>query len=254
MKTDLLGISNWYVQGKGPRYLQLSRYLSELIASGELSVHSQLPPERELANLASVSRVTIRQAITELASQGLVEQRRGAGSFVIERSAKLEQSLSSLVSFTETMAARGKTSDSKILSHGLHSPSTEEVVALGLGFSARVARIERLRLADDAPMAIEVSSLPESVLNRPEKVTTSLYKVLREIRRPVVRAIQRVTAINLPPYHAKMLHMAEGDAALKIVRTGYLDSGRPVEWTQGIYRSDMYDFVSELRLDQVVSE
>jgi GntR family transcriptional regulator len=63
------------------------------------------------------------------------------------------------------------------------------------------------------------------------------------------RAIQRVTALNLSPSDADLMKLPEGSAVLQIVRTGYLASGRPIELTRGLYRSDIYDFVSELRLD-----
>ena len=77
----------------------------------------------------------------------------------------------------------------------------------------------------------------------------SLYEVLRARGLAPTRAIQRVTAANLSPRDAEMLHLPEGAAVLRIERTGYLATGRPIEFTRGLYRSDIYDFVSELRLD-----
>jgi GntR family transcriptional regulator len=71
---------------------------------------------------------------------------------------------------------------------------------------------------------------------------------LRKNGRAPSRAIQRVTAINLQPTEARLLKMAEGAAVLKIVRIGYLASGRPIKLTEGIYKSEIYDFVTELRI------
>lgn len=245
----LLATEHWFRPGRGPRYQQLHRYLSEQLASGQIPVNSQLPPERLLAEMADVSRVTVRQAVSQLVADGVVEQRRGSGSYVRAQRVRHEQSLSSLVSFSETMQERGRTSESVVLSHGLFSPSPEEVVTLGMAPGARVARIERLRLSDGVPMAIELSTLPENILHQPERVEKSLYDVLRQEGRAPVRAIQRVTAINVSAKDAKLLKLSEGMAALRIVRIGYLDSGRPIEFTQGVYRSDTYDFVSELRIE-----
>lgn len=245
----LLSTEHWFRTGRGPRYQQLHRYLAEVLTSGRIPKDSQLPPERILAEMAEVSRVTVRQAISQLVADGLVEQRRGSGSFVRSQPAKHEQSLTSLVSFSETMQERGRTSESVVLSHGLFSPSPEEVVTLGMAAGARVARIERLRLSDGLPMALEISTLPENILHQPERVEKSLYDVLRRDGRAPVRAIQRVTAINVSQKEAKLLKLNEGAAALKIIRIGYLASGRPIEFTQGVYRSDTYDFVSELRID-----
>jgi len=239
----------WLQPDRGPRYLQLARHIKEAINRGEMPVGQQLPPERDLADLAAVSRVTVRKAVAELVAAGLVEQRRGAGSFVTGETRRLEQSLSSLVSFTENMKARGHVSTSRVLRRGLFPPSPDEMMALGLSPSQRVARIDRLRSADNIPMAIERSSLPEDVLPDPDEVQTSLYEVLRRDAQAPGRAIQRVTAVNVMGENAGLLNLPEGAAVLKIDRTGYLDSGRPVEFTRGIYRSDIYDFVSELRTD-----
>ena len=246
---DFYGPGRWYRDGLGPRYQQLYRHINAAIADGRLEVDSQLPPERDLAQLADVSRVTVRKAVAQLVSDGLVEQRRGAGSFVRAQGPKLEQSLSTLTSFTEYMLARGKSSTSQVLERGVFAPTPDETIALGLSSSERVARIARLRHADGVPMAIERSSLPVDILPHPERVETSLYSVLREQGGAPARAIQRITAINLAAHEARLLNLAEGAAALRIDRTGYLPSGRPIEFTRGLYRSDIYDFVAELRLD-----
>jgi GntR family transcriptional regulator len=239
----------WYRDGRGPRYTQLYRHLAAAISDGRLEPETQLPPERDLADLTSVSRVTVRQAVAQLVAEGLVEQRRGAGSFVRAQRPKLEQSLSRLISFTDLMAARGKTSTSVVMARGLHLPSPDESLALGVPGHDRVARVERLRSADGMPMAIERSTLPVDILPDPERVGTSLYAILRERDAAPVRAIQRITALNLGPEEARLLNLAVGSAVLRIDRTAYLPNGRPIEFTRGLYRSDIYDFVAELRLD-----
>jgi GntR family transcriptional regulator len=239
----------WFMAGRGPRYGQLARHIAALIAAGDLAADTQLPPERELGELAGISRVTVRQAVAQLVEEGLVEQRRGAGTFVCAPRAKMEHSLSNLLSFTEYMRQRGKTPSSQILQRGLFSPSPDEQMALGLSPGAQVARIERLRSADSVPMAVEWSSLPVDILPDPHAVGTSLYDVLRARGMAPVRAVQRMTAVNLPSPEARLMSLAEGAAVLRIDRTGYLPSGRPIEFTRGLYRSDIYDFVAELRLE-----
>lgn len=239
----------WYRAGRGPRYEQLYRHLSAAIGAGEIAPETQLPPERELALIADVSRVTIRKAIGQLVEDGVLEQRRGAGSFVRQGRPKLEHSLSALLSFTEYMRQRGKTSTSRVLRRGLHLPTPDETMALGLSAGEPVARVERLRFADETPLALEWSSLPSDILPSPEAVETSLYDVLRAAGTAPTRAVQRITAVNLTGSDARLLQLAEGAAVLRIDRTGYLPSGRPIEFTRGLYRSDIYDFIAELRLD-----
>ncbi|MEL6642079.1 MAG: GntR family transcriptional regulator [Pseudomonadota bacterium] len=247
--TVELDAARWYKDGRGPRYQQLSRHIAELIHAGDLSPDDQLPSEREFADIAGVSRVTVRKAIGELADVGLIEQRQGAGSFVKAPGERFEQSLSSLVSFTENLEARGIRSASRVLLKGVFRPTPTETTILGLTPVQRVARIHRLRSGDGVPMALEHSSIPDDVLPNPDKVGVSLYELLRTRNMAPTRAIQRVLAINATDRIAELLKLPGGTAVLQIERTGYLASGRPIEFTSGVYRSDIYDFVSELRLD-----
>ena len=247
-QTSLFAIAAWYRAGRGPRYSQLYRHIAAAIQSGRLAPNTQLPPERDLADLTEVSRVTVRKAVAQLVEDGLVEQRRGAGSFVLPPRPKMRHSLSTLVSFTEYMQQRGKTSNSRILLRGLFPPQPDEQIALGLASTDRVARIERLRSADGIPMAIEHSSLPADILPDPERVEHSLYEVLRASGSAPVRAVQRMSAMNVMAREAGLLNLAVGAAVLRVDRTGFLSSGRPIEFTCGIYRSDIYDFIAELHL------
>lgn len=239
----------WFREGHGPRYEQLYRHLVAAIADGTLKPETQIPPERDLAELAQVSRVTVRKAVSQLVEDGQLEQRRGAGTFVRAPRARMDNSQSTLVSFSDYMRQRGKVPTSRILSAGLHAPTPAEQQALGLMTSGRVARIERLRSADGVPMALEYSSWPADILPDPEAVKGSLYDHIRALGHVPTHAVQRVSAANLKVSEAQLLHMEAGQAVLRIDRTGYLATGRPVEFTRGLYRSDIYDFIAELRLD-----
>ncbi len=234
--------------GRGPLYLQLGRRISEAIAKGALTPGDALPPERELALLTGMSRVTVRKAMAALVESGQLVQRRGSGTFVALRVERVEQSLSRLTSFSEDMARRGKTTRSVWLERELSTPSPEEMMALGLGSGDRVARLSRLRLADGAPMAIERAALAAEDLPAPEEVGASLYETLRARGRPPARAVQRISAANLGERDAALLEVAPGAAGLRIERLSYLDSGRVLEFTRSVYRGDAYDFVAELRL------
>ena len=250
LSSHVFDPADWFRAGRGPRYLQLQRHIAEAIRSGQLVPDDQLPPERDLAAMADVSRVTVRKAVAQLVADGLVEQRQGAGSFVRAPVAQsVEQSLSSLVSFTENMQARGMTSSSEVVSATLSTPASHEIYALGVSSTDKIARVKRLRSANGIPMALETSALPRDVLPDPSLVRVSLYAVLRTTGHAPTRAVQRVTAVSLGPRDAEQLRLPEGTAVLQIDRTGYLSSGRPIEFTRGVYRSDIYDFVSELRLD-----
>ncbi|RVT83499.1 GntR family transcriptional regulator [Rhodobacteraceae bacterium CCMM004] len=245
-----LAPSAWYAAHAGARYLQLADHVHAAIETGRLPPGQQLPPERDIARLAGVSRVTVRKAMSVLAERNAVQQRQGAGSFVrVDVGApRLDQTLSALTSFTEYMEQRGLSSASRVLLAGVFAPTPEESLTLGLGGTDRVARLRRLRFADDAPLAIELSSLPLDILPDPGVVSQSLYAYLKRFGRAPVRAIQRLTATELGPTDADLMDLPAGRAVLTIERTGYLANGRPIEWTRGVYRSDVYNFVAELRL------
>ena len=121
-------------------------------------------------------------------------------------------------------------------------------MALGLSADASVSRIYRLRESGGRPMALERAALPLDILPNPLDVTTSLYELLELTGCRPVRAVQKISAINLEPDEAQLLRVAEGTAGLSIQRTSYLESGRVAEFTRSLYRGDAYDFVAELRL------
>ena len=93
MISEFLNPDAWMQQSAGPRYVQLRRRLEAGIRDGILAPNTSLPPERELAQMTDLSRVTVRKAIQELAEKGLIEQRQGSGSFIRESEARVEQSL-----------------------------------------------------------------------------------------------------------------------------------------------------------------
>lgn len=234
----------------GPLYLRLRRSIEEAVKSGVIHPGDALPSERDIAAGAEISRVTVRKAVQHLVADGLLIQRRGSGTFVAPQVKRVEQSLSSLTSFTEDMARRGMVLTSHWLDRGLYDPSPEETITLGLSSGEKVARIARLRVADGNPLAIERASLAASILPDPDSIDLSLYARLDQTGHRPVRAIQRIAAINLGRADAELLHVAPGAASLKIERMSYLSSGRLIEFTRSVYRGDAYDFVAELRLPQ----
>lgn len=246
--ADFMCSEAWLGKETGPRYVQLRRRLEEAISAGILPPNSSLPPERELAELTDLSRVTVRKAIQELVKKGIVIQRQGSGSFVREAEPKVEQSLSHLTSFTADMQRRGFETTSKWLERGVFLPAPEEVMALGLAADESVARIYRLREAGGRPMALEKAALPLDILPNPLAVEASLYALLEKGGNRPVRAVQKISAINLDKPEADLLGVPEGTAGLSIQRTSYLDNGRVAEFTRSLYRGDAYDFVAELRL------
>ena len=246
--ANFLDPDTWLSQETGPRYVRLRRRLELAIERNILAADAPLPAEREIAALTGLSRVTVRKAMQELVSRGVIVQRQGSGNFITGQTPRVEQSLTVLSSFTEDMKLRGFQSSSRWLERGIFMPSSEEIAALGLEEADSVARIARLRTADNQPMALERASLPLDILPNPLIVDSSLYEILEADGNRPVSAVQKISAINLDDNDAHLLGVAQGAAGLRIERVSSLPSGRVVEFTKSIYRGDAYDFVAELRL------
>ena len=200
----------WFRTARGPRYEQLYRHLSAAIAAGELPPEAQLPPERELALIADVSRVTVRKAVSQLVEDGVLEQRRGAGTFVRPPKSKMEHSLSALLSFTEYMRQRGKESASQVLRRGQFTPGPDEQMALGLSGTDKVSRIDRLRSADGITHAACNSHARRKIFeardNHPQvaSVLLAMFQELYDIE-DRARSLDVLSRLNLRQQEATLV-------------------------------------------------
>jgi GntR family transcriptional regulator len=235
------------IPGTGtPLYLQLARFLADAVRDGHYAPHEALPSERALSESLDLSRVTTRKAIDQLVLQGLIVRRRGSGNYIAPR---IEQALSRLTSFSEDLRARGFAPSSRWLTRETTVATDEAREILGLPRGARVARLERLRMADQTVMALEECILPASVVPDPTQVEGSLYEFLEARGGAPVRAVQRIRAVNASAKLARRLRVPSGRAVLSIQPSGYLATGAAVELTYAHCRSDFYDLVAEMRRD-----
>lgn len=232
-----------HLSDRSPLYRQLAGQLAQDIRAGRYRVDQALPSERRLVESLGVSRVTARKAIDALVAQGLVLRRHGSGNFIAPR---LEQTLSKLTGFTEELRRRGYLPNSTWLARDIRAASAQECQQLALPASAQVARLERLRLADGVPMAVELSVLPLAVLPQPHTLEGSLYAHLAATSHAQVRAVQHIRALNADVRTAQLLEVPAATALLWVTRTAYGACGQPVEYTVSYCRSDDYDFVVEM--------
>lgn len=231
----------------GPLYRRLANAVGALIRTNRLAPNAALPPERDLAESLGLGRVTVRNAYKELIASGLVEQRQGSGTFVADRAGRISQPLWSLTSFSEDMVSRGKRPGARILTCRMDLPSPDEAFKLGVGAGVEVLRLERLRLADNRPMAIERAVVPASFIDIADFDGTSLYAALERRGHRPVQAMQRLTSVLATGEDAALLDVSEGAPVLVIERLSRLADERVVECTRSLYRGDAYDFVAELR-------
>jgi GntR family transcriptional regulator len=226
-----------------PLYQQLQRSLRDAIERRLLGPDDALPAERDLATELDVSRITVRKAIDGLVSEGLLTRRHGSGTFVC---ARVEKNFSKLTSFSEDMRARGRTPRSVWMKKSAGTVTPEESLTLRSSPGTPVYRFQRIRFADDAPMALEYATVLGSCLPSLEAVESSLYEALERMGNRPVRALQRLRAVLLTAEQAELLGAKEKDAGLLVERLGFHQDGRAVEFAQSYYRGDIYDFVAEL--------
>src|SRR5216684_2553771 len=221
-----------------PVHVQIEEQLAGQIASGELHTGERLPPERDLARDLNVSRMTVRQALSSLAARGLVERGAGRGTFVAPR--KVDHDLTRVAGFSEQLARQGLEPGAKIIDVSETPAGWRVSAALEIAPKAPVVRIQRVRLADGVPMALEDSWFPAERFPgfADHDLHGSLYALMRDVYGVApVRAIER-----LEPVLAR--------APLMLVeRTAYGGDGTPVEFAHDRYRGDRARFVVRVSPD-----
>lgn len=231
-----------------PMYAQIESYLKARILTGGYRVGEAIPSERELTEQFGVSRMTVRQSITNLVTEGLLYREKGRGTFVTNE--KVEQPLSKLTSFTEDMFSRGMTPSNKLLGFERIKPTKEIIKKLHLSKNQDVFEVTRIRYADDVPMAIERSFLPVHLMKElnEEALNESLYAFVEKDGTQVIsHASQRMEAALVTSEDALLLQIELPSAIITIERISYLTNEQPFEIVHSTYRADRYKFTSEIR-------
>ena len=227
-----------------PLYKRLKGAVEALVGRAELKPGDVLPGERVLAQGLDLSRVTVRKAIEALVEEGRLRRRHGSKT---EIASHVEKSLSTLTSFSEDMKSRGLSPGCVWISKEISRPSPSEMMALGISAGEQVIRLKRIRTADDAPIAIEISTVPARFLRSPDLVDNSLYQALDAVGAMPQRAIQRMRSRPASVRDAELLEVEPGVPLLIMERRCFLADEQIVELSETRYRGDVYDFVLELR-------
>ncbi len=226
-----------------PLYYQLEEQIKKSIEAEELRPGDALPSERELSESYQISRMTVRQAITNLVNKGYLFREKGKGTFVASQ--KFEQNLQGLTSFTEDMKARNLVPGSKLLHFEIY-PAEEDIKAkLSLEDDELIYKIKRLRLANDDPIAVETSYLPVKLVPSltPDILAKSLYTFIEnELELSIGHAAQTVEAAIVTDEDRAHLKIDKGVPVLLIQRETYLENGTPLELVRSSYRADKYKF------------
>ncbi|TDQ51968.1 GntR family transcriptional regulator [Actinorugispora endophytica] len=229
-----------------PKYAQLRDLLLDWIEETQLSVDGAIPSERELGVRYGLSRMTVRQTIDHLVSEGKLYRVPGKGTFLARP--KIEMSLR-MASFTEDMRSRGFAPGAQDLARRVEAARGHVARMLDIDTGAPVHHIERLRTADGEPMAIERSNIPLSVapgLAERSLSGRSLYQLLEDEYGLILDSGEQTIEAGLcDPTDARLLGLPPGSAVLLLQRRSFVN-GKCVELAISTYRADRYQLHSTL--------
>ena len=223
-----------------PAYKRIQSAILKRIEAGQLKTGDAVDSERELARIHKVSLMTARHALAALEREGMVERRRGSGTFV----APPKIHFNKLMSFTEQMASRGLAGFSRVLSATLIDGEPEIAARLALPAGSRMVKIERLRQGADDPFALEtvyLSAEQFAGLTRSPLERGSLFGMLqREYGVALAHADEEIDATAADPRTADLLSVSRGAPLLRIRQVIFSTGGKPTIYVLGLYRSDRH--------------
>jgi len=233
-----------------PIYYQIKEHIRALIEDGELKPGMRVPSERCLSEQYGISRMTARQALSELVKEGLLYRAKGLGTFVAQP--KLDQPIMKLSSFSEDMHKRGMQAGAKTINAEVINPGPIHIrKALNLSDEEPILKLERLRYANDIPMVLEITHFSYKKFHYLENIDlehNSLYEILaKQFGVHIASAKEMLEAVLSDEYTAPVLGIKEGMPLVMITAVTFDDKGEPVEYVRSYYRGDKYKFYLELR-------
>ncbi|MFD0871414.1 HTH-type transcriptional repressor yvoA [Chlamydia abortus] len=226
-----------------PLYHQLKEIFDAKIANGEWKPGQLIPTENELIAQYKVSRTTVREAVTALVNEGKLEKKQGKGTLVCNP--KLVERLGRLTGFTEEMIAKGFVPGAKVLEVGEIDPPPVVRERLLSGKEEKVLHIQRIRLANEEPIAIERTYWPLEIgrwFLQEDLENIAFYSVLEQHGIQLRDADEGISSTAASKKDAQLLNIKERDPLLRMERITYALNGMPIEYTFTDYRSDRYTY------------
>ena len=233
-----------------PLHEQIRRLIDGQISSGQLPPGSRLPTEHEYARLFGVSLAPVRQALLSLAGSGRVVRVKGRGTFV--RAAKVDEPITLLTSFTESLRTRGLDVQMRLLELSRTRADRQVADALELRLGRRVIRLRRLAIVANEPAAVLDAYLPADRFDRLVEVTgfgdgRSLYRTLEtEFQTSLGRADSVIEVVRCEDERCDLLDMPLAEPVLVVQSVTRDRDGFPVEASWVTYRADRFRFTVQI--------
>ena len=228
-----------------PAYIRIHDAIKKEIDGGVWEIGQRLPSERDLADDYEVSRMTLRQAITLLVEEGILERRVGSGTYVASH--RVQEKMRGTTSFTEIVRSQGKTPSSQLISYQRKPANETEIQQLQLKAADTVVRMERVRFADNVPLVFEVASIPEKLIQsfNQEDITEHFFQTLTDNGYEIGKSQQTIYAKNASERVANYLKVPKNHAVLALTQVSYFTDGRPFEYVHSQYVGDRFEFYLE---------
>lgn len=232
-----------------PYYIQLIDILREKVQLGIWVPGDQIPGEQDLCELYQVSRTVVRQALGELELEGVVNRRKGKGTFISQP--KISEGLvQKLTGFYQDMVERGLKPGTKVL-HQNVSPSNEKVARfLNIKPGDEVIDIQRLRFINEEPIQMVTTYIPFGIcpaLAKVDLTNRSLYEFLeQECSVFLARGIRYIEAVLANETESLLLGIERGAPLLMLDSISFSEDGQPIEYYHALHRGDRSRFEVEL--------
>lgn len=228
------------------KYEEIAEDIRKGILNGKYSPNQQLPLEKQMCDQYGVSRITIKKAVDELVTQGLVIKRRGSGTFVKSLNDEDVQELSlakQFEGFSETN--KDKKVSSKIIRFEVVHPTKEIATKLKIDLDDFVYYIIRTRYADNEPYVVEYTYMPISLITgiKTDILLNSIYSYIEKELNFKIKSSHRIIRAILPTeLEQEWLEISNDFPILEVEQVGFLDNGQPFEYSKSHHRSDKIEF------------
>lgn len=241
-----------------PLYIQLKEILRQQIEEGKFKSDHPIPSERSLCGKYNISRITVRQAISEMINEGMLYRKQGKGTFVARR--KVNQGLTRIVNFTRTVLDLGMKPSTKVISNEIIPADIQMVKTLEIPITSQILKLSLLGMGNDEPLVLYESYFPlalgrkmaeKAAKKEKEGASFSTYDLYGDLRSVFPGMVnQTFEAITADDHLTSLMNVKKGAAIFMITSVFMTMDHRPLEFRRAMYRGDRYKFHITRELSQ----